>query len=195
MVTNPDYPYPECLAELTVYAKQLKAKEIFKRLLEFTSCQPYPRFFEDCQADFKLASLVGYQVAAHFFKEHRPYEPFAMELRQIDPMLLPVRYCGGNMCFGRVFSINHAAFSSSDSIVGFRNGDNATPVPQEYLRVLKGLKYFGTYKNWTLFKLDRDSTDDMTGALYTPLEKNFTVQFAHFPHDAERRLIYSWEDC
>ena len=29
----------------------------------------------------------------------------------------------------------------------------------------------------------RDSTDDLTGLLYFALEKDFTIEFAHFSHD------------
>lgn len=97
------------------------------------------------------------------------------------------------MCFGRVFSINHCAFSSPDSIIGFRNAEYDGP--QEYFKVLKGLKFIGTHKNWVLFKLDSSSTNDMTGMLYSPLEKDFTIEFAHFPHDGERQFVYRWEDC
>lgn len=40
----------------------------------------------------------------------------------------------------------------------------------------------------------RDSTDDMTGMLYSALEKDFTIEFAHFPHDGERLFVYRWGD-
>lgn len=40
----------------------------------------------------------------------------------------------------------------------------------------------------------RDSTDDLTGLLYFALEKDFTIEFAHFSHDGERRFVYRWGD-
>lgn len=192
MIPNPNYNYPKCLAEYTSDAKKKKADEIYSEL-NTPSLAPLRNILERCQSDFRLASLVAYRISVEYFKDNVPYTPFAEELSQIEASLLPVRYCGGNICFGRVFSINHCAFPSADSIIGFRNSEYQGP--QEYFKVLKGLKFIGCHHNWILFKLDRNSTDDMTGMLYSSLEKNFTIEFAHFPHDAERRFVYRWEDC
>lgn len=194
MIPNPNWDYPECWAEYSPEAKKRKADEVYR---ELTSPSPFKISLREipirCQFDFKLASLVAYKFAVEYFKDNVPTSPFAEELSDVERQILPVYYCGGNMCFGRVFSINHCAFSSPDSIIGFRNAEYGGP--QEYFKVLKGLKYIGTNHNWVLFKLDRHSTDDMTGMLYSPLEKNFTIEFAHFPHDGERRFVYRWEDC
>ncbi|MGN0223366.1 MAG: hypothetical protein ACI4AM_05000 [Muribaculaceae bacterium] len=130
---------------------------------------------------------------ADYYRSQTPHDPFSEDLMKINEMLLPIRYCGGNMCQGRWFSINHCAFSSPDSIIGFRNVEyNA---PQDMFKIFKGLKFIGTHGNWTLFKLDKDSTDDMTGLFYSPLEKDFTIEFAHFPHDAGHRVLFHWVDC
>lgn len=190
LIPNPNWNYPECLAEYSQEAKKKKADEIYT---EFTTPPPlFRNIIERCQGDFKLASLVAYKIVVGVFMGNIPYSPFAEELEDIEKSILPVHYCGGNMSFGRVFSINHCAFSSPDSIIGFRNSEDNQP--QEYFKILKGLKLIGTHHNWVLFKLDRNSTDDMTGMLYSALEKNFTIEFAHFPHDGERRFVYRWED-
>lgn len=193
MIPNPNWNYPECWAEYSSEAKKKKADEVYS---ELTSKSPFMiplhEILSRCQFDFKLASIVAYKLAVDAFKDNVPTSPFAEELAGIEKSILPVYYCGGNMCFGRVFSINHCSFSSPDSIIGFRNAEyNA---PQEYFKVLKGLKLVGTHHNWVLFKLDRNSTYDMTGMLYSALEKNFTIEFAHFPYDGERRFVYRWED-
>lgn len=189
---NPNWNYPECLAEYSIDAKKKKAEEIYANINSI-----YAKFYSDilerCECDFKLASLVGYKIATEFYKDTVPETPYPQGLSNVEKLILPIYYCGGNMCSGRWFSINHLAFSSPDSIIGFR--DSEYTAPQEYFKILKGLKFIGTHKNWTLFKLDRNSTDDMTGMLYSPLEKNFTIEFAHFPHDAERRFIFRWVDC
>lgn len=190
MIPDPNWDYPECLAEYSLEAKKKKAAEIYSQLTA-----PYSNILSWCQEDFKLASLVAYNIVVDYYnyKDNVPYAPRTKELQGIERSILPVYYCGGNICFGRVFSINHCAFSSPDSIIGFRNSEYGAP--QQYFKVLKGLKLIGTHKNWVLFKLDRNSTDDMTGMLYSALEKNFTVEFAHFPHDAERKFVFRWEDC
>ncbi|WP_301186907.1 hypothetical protein [uncultured Alistipes sp.] len=185
MIPNPDYDYPECWAEYSRADKMKKAAELF--------VVQGVRAVECCQGDFRIASLVAYRAAAEYFKDAAHEDAYPEVMWHIDPLYLPVRYCGGDMAFGRVFAINHCAFTSPDSIIGFRNAEYSRP--QEYFKILKGLKYVGTLRNWVLFKLDRDSTDDMTGTLYSPLEKNFTIEFAHFPHDADRRILYRWEDC
>lgn len=198
ILPSPNWNYPEWLAEYSPDAKKKKASEIYADL---TTQHPYislalkPSFWEimeRCQYDFKLASLVAYKIAVDLFKDNIPSTPFAEELKGVNRAILPVYYCGGDICLGRVFSINHCAFSSPDSIIGFRNSEYGAP--QEYFKVLKGLRLIGTHHNWILFKLDRNSTDDMTGMLYSALEKNFTIEFAHFPHDGERRFVYRWED-
>lgn len=192
MIPNPDYDYPDCPAELSIEAKKQRADEIYE-YLKTQLAIPYQPILDYCQNDFRLASLVAYRLAVDFFKDNISHCAHPEELRRIEPLLLPVNYCGGDICFGRVFSINHCAFPSPDSIIGFRNSE--TTHPQEYFKILKGLKYIGCHNNWVFFKLDRSSTDDMTGMLYSPLEKNFTIEFAHFPHDGSRRFIYRWEDC
>lgn len=194
MIPNPNWNYPECWAEYSLEAKKKKADEIYTDLISTPLLKKSLRdILFRCQNDFKLSSLVAYKIAVAVFKDNVPMTPFAEELVDVDDLILPVHYCGGDMCFGRVFSINHCAFSSPDSIIGFRNSEYKGP--QEYFKILKGLKLIGTHHNWVLFKLDRNSTDDMTGMLYSPLEKNFTIEFAHFPNNGERRFVYRWEDC
>lgn len=184
-IPNPDYNYPDCWAAYSLDAKRKKAEELFSEYGD--------RAIEMCQNDFKIASLIAYKVAVEYFKDLTHEDACPESLWHCDKLYLPVSYAGGNMEFGRIFTVNHCAFSSPDSIIGFRNSEYAGP--QEYFKILKGLKFVDTLRNWVLFKLDKNSTDDMTGALYSPLEKNFTVEFAHFPHDAERRIVYRWEDC
>ena len=192
MIPNPNCNFPECWAEYSLAAKKKKANEIYAQLPP-TSLFETDELMNRCQGDFKLASLVAYKIAAAYYKDNVPLAPFTEELNKIGTTLLPVHYCGGDMCFGRVFSINHCAFSSHDSIIGFRNAEKDWP--QKDFKILKGLKFIGTHGNWVLFKLDRNATDDMTGMLYSALEKNFTIEFAHFPHDGEKRFVYRWEDC
>lgn len=186
MIPNPDYEYPECLAESPLEEKKKLAVKLYSQYGVVSA-------IGSCQDDFRLASLVAYKIAADYYGDVSHDDLYPETMRKVNQLYLPVRYCGGNMCFGRVFSINHCAFSSPDSIIGFR--DSEYHGPQEYFKILKGLKFIGIHRNWVLFKLDRNSTDDMTGMLYSPLEKNFTVEFAHFPHDAERRIIFRWKDC
>ncbi len=194
IIPNQNWNYPECLAE---YSLDEKKKIAYKIYSEFSTHSIFNPSFSDilqrCQCDFKLASFVAYKIAVDFYKDKGPGTPFPKELANVDKSILPVYYCGGNICFGRLFSINHCAFSSPDSIIGFRNSEDERP--QKYFKVLKGLKLIGAYHNWVLFKLDRNSTDDMTGMLYSALEKNFTIEFAHFPHDGERRFVFRWGDC
>lgn len=189
---NDDYIYPQFWSELSTSEKNLKAEELI---------QEHDRKFLTnhleaiCQHDFKLCSLVCYKLIADEYKdkENVPKSAHPDLFNHTDPVYMPVRYCGGDIVFGRVFCINHCAFSSPDSIIGFRNAE--TDRPQEMFKIVKGLRKIGIYRNWVLFKLDRLSTDDMTGMLYTPLEKNFTIEFAHFPHEGGYRTVYRWEDC
>lgn len=185
MIPNPNYKYPDCWAAYPAFAKKKKAEELYSLY--------GPMAMGMCQEDFKIASLIAYKVAVDYFKNAKHDHPWPEQLWKCNKFYLPVSYAGGNMSFGRVFIINHCAFSSPDSIIGFRNSEN--PDPQEDFKVLKGLRFIGTLRNWVLFKLDRILTDDMTGMLYSSLEKNFTIEFAHFPHDAERRIVYRWVDC
>ena len=192
MTPNPDYNYPELYSDRTVEQKKYIAERIFKDL---DTPLPYDlqRIIDMCQNDLKLCSLVAYKIAVKMFKDPK-YDAASSPLYFINnPAIMPVSYCGGNMSFGRVFAINHCAFSSPDSIVGFRNAEYRGP--QEYFKISKGLKYVGTLDNWVLFKLDPRTTDDRTGILYSPLEKNFTIEFAHFPHDSGPRTIFRWLDC
>lgn len=125
---NPNWNYPECFPEYSLDAKKKKADEIFAELITPPPFKPLFRdILERCQHDFKLASLVAYKVAVGFFKDNIPGTPFAEELAGVEKSILPVYYCGGNMCFGRVFSINHCAFSSPDSIIGFRDSTHSAP--------------------------------------------------------------------
>lgn len=160
---------------------------------------------EYCQHDFKMCSMVAYKLVREFYDSNSKmdkkliasawggddslYHPL------IGPNWLPVRYLGGNMCFGRVFAFNICAFSSKDSIIGMRDVKHSKPHYREGFRILKGLKYIGDYKEWNMFKFDLDSTDDMTAMLYTDHEKNFDIQFAHFPHEGGHRVLFYWIDC
>lgn len=182
------YNYPSCLPEKSREEKLIIAKEIYR---EYGITYLPKDLREVCQNDFKLCSLVVYNLVTDAYKECRiktfdEYPSFWEEF-------LPVKYCGGNIEYGRVFSINMCSFRSSDSIIGFRNSD--VSMPQIYFKILKGLKFIGTIRNWTLFKLDTQNSDDMTAMIYSPLEKNFTIEFAHFPHDGERKILFRWIDC
>lgn len=193
--------YPKCYSEFSLEEKKKKAKKLFH---DFAETYPCSQLMQACQEDFKLCSLVGYRLIAELYDEknriHNPdtiasllgWDKFYHDVPICDPIWVPVRYCGGNMEFGRVFAINHCAFSSKDSIIGFGSSDAICP-PNGF-KILKGLKHVGSYKGWILFKLDPTTTDDMTGMLYSTLEKNFTIEFAHFPHDASPRILFHWED-
>ena len=164
---------PRCLSELSHEEKLKKADEIFRDYdVAFLPSELYPT----CQGDFKLCSLVVYKLVARFYEDNNHCEP-------VDNVnwlpYLPMRYCGGNMVFGRIFSINMCAFPSSDAIIGFRNVGLKKLV--KGFKILKGLRYMGERNEWTLFKLNSRATDDMTAMLYMPLEKNFYLEFAHFP--------------
>lgn len=191
-IPKDNWNYPELCSDLATAQKRAVAERIFRE--EGSFCRnSLGRIISDCQGDMRLSSMLAYLVAADIFADP---EAQAFDFRVFDlslPPLMPVSYCGGNMCFGRVFAVNHLAFSSPDSIVGFRNAECS--MPQEYFKISKGLRLVGTLRNWVLLKLDAATTDDHTGILYSPLEKNFTVEFAHFPHDAERRILFCWEDC
>lgn len=187
-------------AECSLESKRRIADEIFEECREFL---PY-NLMRACQDDFKLCSFVGYRIVAFIYAttskeaEEKPRFKKYLDLYNDqspieNPLWVPVRYCRGNMEFGRVFAINHCAFSSRDSIVGCR--DSESPSPQTTFRIIKGLRHIGYHENWTLFKLDPTSTDDMTGMLYSPLEKDFTIEFAHFPHEGGYRVLFHWVDC
>lgn len=186
-------------AEYSLESKKKLVEEIFKDCNNFFLSDLMNR----CQDDFKLCSLVGYKLVAaiydptflnedqkrvfmRFFNLHDDQSPI------MGPLWVPVRYCGGNMAFGRVFAFNHCAFSSKDSIVGLRDRGIDPSYPS--FKILKGLRYIGHYNDWAMFKLDPSSTDDMTGMLYTLHEKNFTIEFAHFPHEGGHRTLFRWED-
>lgn len=93
--------------------------------------------------------------------------------------------------YDRLFRINRCAFSSPDSVIGFGKFAPGFELP---FKILKGLKFIGRSGGWTFFKLDPESTDDMTAMLLLPLEKNFEIEFAHFPHDGEKQIIFRWID-
>lgn len=187
-----DRDYPELCSDMTREQKRVAAERIFREEGDFCR-NSICRIIDACQGDMRLSSMVAYLVAADIFTEPKAqaYDYGVFDRGQAPVM--PVSYCGGNMCFGRVFAVNHLAFSSPDSIVGFRNSECSEP--QEYFKISKGLRLVGTLRNWVLFKLDASTTDDHTGILYSPLEKNFTIEFAHFPHDAGRRILFRWLDC
>lgn len=190
------------IAEMTAEEKRQKAEEIFRDFEEGY----FPRDLPDvCQQDFKLCSLVAYKLVRELFDTKSKFDKksiasvwggkYNTNFPLMGPAWLPVRYCGGNMCFGRVFIFNICAFSSKDSIIGMRCVGASKAYPTAGFKILKGLKYIGDYKEWNLFKLDPDSTDDMTGMLYTTHEKNFDLQFAHFPHEGGYRILFYWTDC
>ena len=197
MIPNPDWNYPKLYAELSAYEKEAMAAELFRQyneppIMSKTFLHDSYRIMDICQNDFKLSSLLAYKIVADWFADEKA-QFHSCRLFKENSIFLPVRYCGGDMCFGRVFAINHCAFSSADSIIGFRNSE--TDRSQEYFKIAKGLRYIGVHKNWTLFKLDKSSTDDMTGIIYSPLEKNFTIESAHFPYDSAERILFRWTDC
>ncbi len=141
-----------------------------------------------CQGDFRTASMVGYELAVKIYDQKQTNLKFwvtGTDGLAPYPLWMPARYCGGNMVFGRVFAINHCALSSPDSIVGVRCDTGYVECMP-----LKGLIPFGRHNEWSLFKLDPASTDDKTGMFYCALEKDFTLEIAHFPNGAPRRIIF-----
>lgn len=189
------------IAEMSAEEKRLKVEEIFNDFNKSYFPKDMPEY---CQHDFKMCSMVAYKLVREFFD---PDSKMDKELIAStwggDNFLgwplkgsnwLPVRYLGGDMCFGRVFAFNICAFSSKDSIIGMRDVKHNQPYYCEGFRILKGLKYIGDYKEWNMFKLDPASTDDMTAMLYTNHEKNFDLQFAHFPHEGGYRVLFYWID-
>lgn len=188
------------IAEMSAEEKRQKAKEIFNDFNKKYFPKDLPNY---CQHEFKMCSMVAYKLVKELFdpnskmdKEHitstwggQPY--FGWPLT--GPNWLPIRYVGGDMCVGRVFAFNFCAFTSKDSIIGMRDS-HTQPHNKEGFRILKGLKYIGDYNEWNLFKLDPDSTDDMTAMLYTNHEKNFDLQFAHFPHEGGYIVLFDWSD-
>ncbi len=189
------------IAEMSSHEKRQKAEEIFNDFNKKYFPGDMPDF---CQHDFKMCSLVAYKLVKELFSPDSNMNKqqiasswdgeYNFSRPLMGPNWLPIRYLGGNMDFGRVFAFNICAFSSKDSIIGMRDVNAAAPHPKEAFRVLKGLKYIGDYKEWTLFKLDQISTDDMTAMLYTCHEKNFDLQFAHFPHEGGYRVLFHWID-
>lgn len=208
--------YPKLIAELSLEEKRREAKSIFHECLNSDDYfYSYEWIMKRCQHDFKTASLTAYLFASALYNEEisifdllknkgvkskkekliRMFEGGYDKQSPITaPYWAPVIYCGGNIEFGRVFSINHCAFSSHDSIIGFGNSES-NYYPCEDFKILKGLKYVGVSGGWTLLKLDKVSTDDMTGMIYLPLEKNFMIEFAHFPHKGGKNVVFRWEDC
>lgn len=199
-VKNDGWNYPKLIGELSPAEKKKKAEELFR---DFGRTY-FPQSLKSvCQDDYKTLSLLTYRLVAEVYSSAPPVIDRYRICRFLDigpdgncpitkPLYVPVRYCGGNMSFGHVFSINICAFSSDDSIIGFRNSEYH--LPQEYFKIIKGLRFVGTHENWTLFKLDVASTDDMTAMLYSALEKNFTIEFAHFPHEGGHRILFRWVD-
>lgn len=189
------------IAEMSAEEKRKKAEEIFN---EFDKTYFPVDMPKACQEDFKMCSLVAYKLVKEFFDPKGKMDKDLLAsawggesylgMPLTGPEWLPIRYLAGNMCFGRVFSINLCAFPSKDSIIGMRDVKHSYPHPKEAFRILKGLKYIGDLKEWTLFKLDPASTDDMTAMLYTTHEKNFDLQFAHFPHEGGFRVLFFWVD-
>ncbi len=189
------------IAEMSQEEKRLVATEIFNDFNEKFFPQSLPNA---CQHDFKMCSLVAYKLVREFFDPGSKMDKriIASTWGGTDylgwpltgPNWLPVRYVDGNMCFGRIFAFNICAFSSTDSIIGMRNEGSLEPHSKDGFRILKGLKYIGDFKEWNLFKLDAPSTDDLTAMLYTNHEKNFDLQFAHFPHEGGYRVLFYWID-
>ncbi len=190
------------IAEMSVDEKKKKAEEIFQDFNKKYIPQGLPGY---CQHDFKMCSLVAYKLVRELYDPDGKLDKnliastwgskYDVCLPLMEAIWLPIRYLGGNMCCGRVFAINICAFSSRDSIIGIRDAVYPYPHPKGTFKILKGLKYIGDYKEWTMFKLDPSSTDDMTAMLYSNHEKNFDLQFAHFPHEGGYRILFYWVDC
>lgn len=168
---------------------------------------PHENLLSRCGYDFKTCSMVAYMLAAELYaaesgRAHAPEDirnwlelspDYDYHAPLIGPLFLPVRYCG-NIKWERIVAFNRCAFSSSDSIIGIKNADSNFPLPCELYTVLKGLTKIEDIKGMTLFKLDPATTDDMTAMLALHLEKNFTLEIAHLPHDASPRILFRWED-
>lgn len=189
------------IAEMSADEKREKAEEIFNNFNKTYFPADMP---EACHQDFKMCSLVAYKLVRELFDTKSSLDKniiastwggeYFLGWPLKGPIWLPIRYLVGDMCFGRVFAMNICAFSSKDSIIGMRDTKHNYPHPGRAFRILKGLKYIGDYKEWTMFKLDPSSTDDMTAMLYTYHEKNFDLQFAHFPHEGGYRVLFYWVD-
>lgn len=160
------------------------------------------RLERECQYDFRLCSLVAYRMVTDIFAGADEWaglspEPWCLTLEYPYPSgpagapeWFPMQFAG-TIGYDRLFRINRCAFSSPDSVIGFGKFAPGFELP---FKILKGLKFIGRSGGWTFFKLDPESTDDMTAMLLLPLEKNFEIEFAHFPHDGEKRIIFRWID-
>lgn len=193
-------------AELPTELKKYEARRIAGALE--TDYLPHD-LLRVCGYDFKTCSLAAYLLIAEIYSPHHgddsrspgDVKAFLGISRDYDiqspltgPLYLPVSYCG-HIGWERIFRINRCAFSSSDSIIGIRDGDSGRFIAPELIRPLKGLITEGYHDGWTLLKLDPDTTDDQTAMLALLLEKNFHLRFAHFPHNSSPVILLDWNDC
>ena len=192
------------IAGATEAEKEKIANEIF-RTLEIDYL-PYD-LLRACGYDFRVCSRVAYMIAEDLFMpEHDRMHPREVLIHRLGlpdfdpqrplsgPIYMPVRYAG-HIGWERIFVINRCAFPSSESLVGVRDSESRNPLADSLIRVMKGLKDTGLcYAGWKLYRLDPIATDDMTAMIALGLEKNFTLEFAHFSEGEKPKVLFRWED-
>lgn len=192
--------------------RSLTDKKAFAKRIAATLERDYLpfSFLRVCNYDFKTCSMAAYLPVKELYKStdgNREREgeiirylgliSFDSDSPIVGPGYLPVRFCT-TVNYDLIFSINRCAFSSPDSIIGikgigcvpsFLNGQKGA-----LYRILKGMKFITIKDDWTFFKLDPETTDDMTAMIALQVEKNFEIEFAHFPHDSGPVTLFRWID-
>lgn len=190
---------------MTSTQKEQVARELFRQLeIDYLPFDP----LRVCGYDFRVCSLVAYMLATELFlpssKRTHPIEAVEEWLNVKDfretnpltaPIYLPVRYAGP-IGYDRIFIINRCSFLSADALIGIRNSECGSSIPDSLRKIIKGLKDTGLcYNNWSIYRLDPTSTDDMTAVLALRVEKNFSLEFAHFREATAPEVIFRWVDC
>lgn len=193
------------VASLSLMKKRELVRKLFDELKEQCRYLPDNYVRKECGYDFRTLSMFAYLMMAdrYALPGERVYSPGYVDrilgckgdehAPLIGPDFLPVRY-SGSIGYDRIFSINRYAFTSPDSIFGIRAMNSSMPMDHCLYDMLKGMSECGTLKNWNLFKLDPLKTDDGTAMILLRLEKNFDLEFAHFPHDGGPVVLFRWID-
>lgn len=194
------------VASLSLMKKRELAQKLFDELKDQCRYLPDDYVRMECGYDFRTQSMLAYLMMAdrYALPGKRVYSPGCVDRilgcngdeyhPLTGPDFLPVRYCG-SIGYDRIFSVNRYALTSPDSIIGIRSRGASNPIEKCLYEILKGMSDCGTVNNWTLFKLDPLLTDDGTAMILLRLEKNFDLEFAHFPHDGSPVVLFRWIDC
>ncbi len=163
--------------------------------------------------DFMLQSLVGLRLAEEFYEGKgdialliqrmsavMPYGggllcPHAGWISEKPtttgelPLWMPASYIGGNMVYGRIFRINLTALwdpvKKGKHYIGVRSDGGICTC-----RLLKGLKTCAINdKEWAVFQVDSDNTDDCTAMIYTQQEKEFDTEICVYRPGGEHTVI------